>query len=89
MKKDEVKERLKNGVVEIVFIKADESIRTMKATLCEDFLPPKEDTEEGDQKEVKPQPDHMQTVFDTEQQAWKRFVWARLKTVDGEDYERV
>lgn len=88
MKKEEVKEHLKNGVVEIVFIKADESIRTMKATLCEDFLPPKEEKEGEEEKEAKPQPEHSQTVFDVEAQAWKKFVWARLKSVNGEAYEK-
>ena len=68
-----VVDALINGVVEIEFLKADGSLRKMKATLQEDIIPKVE--EKADRK-VNPD---TQVVWDTTVGGWRSFRWDRLQ----------
>ena len=75
--KDNVVEKLKNGVCKVVFTKANGENRVMHATLNEEILPPQQDVEEYIQKK-KPNPDVL-AVWDTDKGAWRSFRWDSLK----------
>jgi|TARA_B110000259_G_scaffold165194_1_gene191842 hypothetical protein len=75
---DSIKTALINGTVEIEFLKADGTLRKMKATLSESVVPKsKEDT---NTKEKKVSPD-VCIIWDTEAGAWRSFRWDRLQEV--------
>jgi hypothetical protein len=70
-----VKSALVDGVIEIEFLKADGSKRTMKATLQESVVPHVEtDTE----RKINPD---TQVVWDTDVNGWRSFRWDRLQGI--------
>lgn len=81
MNQDEVKALLKQGPVDILFIKNDGTGRKMTASLEPSDL-------EGYESKGgrKPNPD-VQPVFDTEARAWRSFRWDSLQTVNGVPFE--
>jgi hypothetical protein len=64
-------EQLKEGIVTIKFVKRDGSVRTMKATLCDDLI--------GiSTYSINKGPSELQTVWDVEKQEWRSFRWNSL-----------
>jgi len=67
-------QQLHNGVVSVVFTKADGSTRTMKCTLQDEYLPEQVLLLEGE--EAKPKrvmPESLVTVWDVEANGWRSF----------------
>ena len=65
---DSIKDAMRNGVVEVTFIKADKTTRVMQCTLAEYLLPEtsgKPATSSGN-------PDIV-VVYDLEKEAWRSF----------------
>lgn len=85
MNKQQTIDALHEGPTAITFIKKDETMRTMKATLKEQFLPEQTDVEEHVQKKS-PNP-NVCVVYDLEKQGWRSFRWDSLKIVNGYQYE--
>lgn len=83
MEKSKVLDMLKNEVVDLEFVKKDGTLRTMTCTLREDKLPKQIDLEESIGKKAN---DSVLAVFDLINQGWRSFVWANLKTVNGQPF---
>lgn len=73
---DQVRADLKEGVVEVVFTKADGSTRTMKCTKKEDVLPPSDET-----GEPRLENQDICIVWDVEKDDWRTFRWDRVQSV--------
>lgn len=84
MQKNDVLHRLHEKVCDISFEKADGVLRLMKATLYNEFLPPRSE-ETVNREPKKPNPD-VQVIFDMESKAWRSFRWDKLKSCDGETF---
>jgi len=67
----ELVEQLKIREVVVKFVKADKSLRTMRCTLQEEYLP----ETKGNSRKC---PD-LVTVFDTEKKAWRSFKPSRVQ----------
>ena len=64
-------DRLKNGLIYVTFTKKDGSIRHMKATLMEEHLPPFERKENVEvKKEI--EPSRYVNVWDFENKGWRK-----------------
>ena len=74
---------LKNGVTDITFVKADGSLRTMKATLdpihISSIAIPAFMLSENHKEKVKN--DDVCKVWDTEASAWRSFRYDRIKSI--------
>jgi|TARA_R110002073_G_scaffold141529_1_gene292621 hypothetical protein len=70
-----ITDSLTKGITELEFLKADGSLRKMKATLQESIVP-HTDTK----KDKEPNAD-ICIVWDTDLEAWRSFRWDRLQTV--------
>lgn len=74
---------LRNGVTDVTFVKADGSLRTMKATLDDTVIPapsiPNMILAEG--KKEKAVNDEVCKVWDTEANAWRSFRYDRIKSI--------
>ena len=70
-----VKSALVDGVIEIEFLKADGSKRTMKATLQESVVP---HVEPNTERKINP---YTQVVWDTDANGWRSFRWDRLQGI--------
>ena len=66
---EELKEMLKNDIVEFEFIKKDGSVRTAKGTLMAEHLPPLKENNNS----RKPN-ENVVVYFDMEKQSWRSFV---------------
>ena len=66
---------LMDGIIEIEFQKADESLRKMKATLQESIVP-----HTATKKDKEPNTEAC-VVWDTDLSQWRSFRWDRLQTV--------
>ena len=69
-----IKESLTKGVTELEFLKADGTLRKMKATLQESIVP------HTDRRVDKEPNTDICIVWDTEIEQWRSFRWDRLKT---------
>lgn len=75
---------LKNGVTNVTFVKADGSLRTMKATLDPIIIPT---TAYGpvtvveDEVKQAPKNNDVCKVWDTEASAWRSFRYDRIKSI--------
>lgn len=70
--KKQIVDKLKNGIVNVLFLKANGEEREMKATLLEEHLP----TFEGDKVDVdaiKKKNDEVVVCWDMDKQAWRSF----------------
>lgn len=70
---DYLKNALHNGVVEVLFLKKDNTERRLVCTLKADLLPAQTDLEEAVQKKT-PNPDVL-AVWDIENNGWRSFRW--------------
>lgn len=80
--KDQVKEMLRAGEVDIEFEKADGSIRPMRATLNESILPEVPATTNRGRNPN----DDVLAVYDVRVGGWRSFKWSRLKKVGGQPF---
>jgi len=69
-----ITDSLTKGITELEFLKADGSLRKMKATLQESIVP------HTDTKKDKEPNTDICIVWDTDLEAWRSFRWDRLKT---------
>lgn len=90
MNKHEVYEELlfSDSPVEIVFAKANGTLRTMKATLNKNLIPQKNETGPKEAKQRKTNPE-VRPVWDTEAEGWRSFRWDSVSTVNGVQFENV
>lgn len=73
--------------VELIFEKADGSLRVMRASLHQDNLPEPEPVDPD--KPARKQNPAVQPVYDLEAEGFRSFKWDRLISVNGKLYEGV
>ena len=76
---EDLVDRLKQSVVNVIFTKADGSERTMNCTLKLENIP----EDQHPKSAVKSESDQIR-VFDTDIDAWRSFNFSSVKTIDGE-----
>lgn len=83
MTKDDILEMLRTESALIEFVKVDGTLRTMTATLNEDAIvhTPSDAMNASNRKKNS----GSCSVWDVENNAWKAFRWANLRSVDGKD----
>lgn len=76
----ELKQQLQNGIVTVVFTKADGTTRTMKCTLLPEYLPPAQPsgsaqllTEEAERQSI--------SVWDVENNGWRSFRFNSIRSI--------
>lgn len=69
--KDTLKEQLKKSILNVSFRKKDDTVRDMKCTLIESYLPKVEKTDEP-KKEKKDNPNTV-SVWDLDKNSWRSF----------------
>ena len=77
--REDLVDRLKQSVVNVVFTKADGSERTMNCTLKLENIP----EDQHPKSTIKSESDQIR-VFDTDIDAWRSFNFGSAKTIDGE-----
>lgn len=77
--REDLVDRLKQSVVNVVFTKADGSERTMNCTLKLENIP----EDQHPKSVVKSESDQIR-VFDTDIQEWRSFNFSSVKTVNGD-----
>jgi hypothetical protein len=80
--KEDVKQKLHEGICKIVFTKANGDTRIMHCTLNEALLPEQVDLEEAVQKKA-PNADVL-AVWDVENSGWRSFRWDSVKEFSTE-----
>jgi hypothetical protein len=75
--KQEIIEKLVNGVVMVTFTKVDGSLRVMRCTLCPDYLPARQGLTEVKPRAASP---NALSVWDIEANDWRAF---NLTTITG------
>lgn len=74
--KQTIVDMLREGTVEIEFVKRDGTLRTMVATLNMDLVP----SDKIPLGTGRPKPPTVQTVFDLEIDEWRSFRWETLQS---------
>ena len=77
--REDLVDRLKQSVVNVVFTKADGSERTMNCTLKLENIP----EDRHPKGVIKSESDQIR-VFDTDIQEWRSFNFSSVKTVNGD-----
>jgi hypothetical protein len=77
MKNFELLEQMTNGVVTVIFEKADGSERVLKGTLNSELIP-EDQRPQGSGRVLLN--DDVQHIFDVEANGWRSFLWSRLKS---------
>ena len=77
--REDLVDRLKQSVVNVVFTKADGSERTMNCTLKLENIP----EDQHPKSTIKSESDQIH-VFDIDIQEWRSFNFSSVKTVNGE-----
>ena len=77
--REDLVDRLKQSIVNVVFTKADGSERTMNCTLKLENIP----EDQHPKSAVKSESDQIR-VFDTDIQEWRSFNFSSVKTVNGD-----
>ena len=80
--KEDVKQKLHEGICKIVFTKANGDTRVMHCALNEALLPEQIDLEEVVQKKA-PNPEVL-AVWDVENSGWRSFRWDSVKEFSAE-----
>ena len=80
--KQKLKELLTQGIVAVEFEKSDGTLRQMKATLQESFLPTPVASDDEINRNRAPN-EAIQVVWDTESNGWRSFRFDRLKSIAG------
>lgn len=73
MTRDEMIQKLHEGVCIVTFKKADGSERVMKCTLVEDVLPPATKEDPLSQKKIRAVNEEVVPVWDVERNGWRSF----------------
>lgn len=73
--KQEILDKLHEGVTTVVFTKVNGERREMRCTLNEDLLPPKQ---EDNNKQARKENPAVQSVWDVDKQAWRSFRWENV-----------
>ena len=81
--KNLVNDLLHGGLVAVKFKKMDGTIREMKATLSQQFIPQSPVVESVDTKTTKKENADVRTVYDVDAGSWKSFRWDRLISVES------
>jgi hypothetical protein len=76
---DELKDKLKKGIVSVSFIKVDGSTRNMRCTLSEDYIVPTDTTKVPTRTKV--QNDEVLAVWDVDANGWRSFRWDSIQSV--------
>lgn len=83
---EQLVEQLRNGVVEVSFIKLNGERRVMECTLLPHMLPePKKDHTTSQKKSREPDP-LVVSVWDVNAQGWRAFRYERVENVQNSDY---
>jgi len=80
--KEGIRNLLRQAVVTVVFSKGDGTVREMKCTLSEQFLPAQEVKESHRKSSSDACP-----VWDMEKQAWRSFRWDSISKISLLDQE--
>ena len=78
MNRNEIIEKLKSDVINIIFTKVDGTTRSMKATLSQNIVPG-----EATARATNRSANTAQAVWDTEASGWRSFKWDSIKEVNG------
>lgn len=78
-----IHDALSTGITTVEFFKADDTVRSMRATIDAKLLPESEKVTEPGPYDL-----NLVKVFDVEKQAWRSFRIDRLKTIGGVDFKR-
>jgi hypothetical protein len=78
MNRNEIIEKLKSDVINIIFTKVDGTTRSMKATLSQNIVPG-----EATARATNRSANTTQAVWDTEASGWRSFKWDSIKEVNG------
>jgi len=79
-KYDELKKKLREGIVEVTFTKKDGTQRVMKCTLKESLIPEKHKPK-GDNPREGGNTTNVIPCYDVEKQGWRSFTIADVKSV--------
>ena len=79
LNREQIVNKLKEGVVSLSFEKVDTTQREMTATLDETFI-----EYQGSGKDKKKSEDVL-AVWDMDKNAWRSFRWSKLRFFDGTD----
>ena len=77
-----LKEMLHNGVVSIVFEKADGTIREMNCTLNPTEMPPQLLTEQQEAAKVRNENPDLLAVWDVDANGWRSFNISKVRSVN-------
>ena len=78
-----LKEQLQNGIITVVFEKADGSIRSLQCTLNSEFMPAQLLTEQQDAARIRNENADLLAVWDVENNGWRSFNVSKVKHVLG------
>ncbi len=78
-----IHDALSTGITTVEFAKADDTIRSMRATIDAKLLPEAEETSDPAPYDL-----NLVKVYDVEKKAWRSFRIDRLKTIGGIEYKR-
>ena len=81
MNKMQMKEHLKNGIITVVFEKADGTIREMQCTLNKEYMPAQLLTEEQNAAKVRTENNDLLSVWDTKNNGWRSFHVSKVKEI--------
>lgn len=79
--KNVLKKLLSENIMQVEFEKADGSLRKMKCTLNEKFLPAPVASDEEVNRNRKPN-EEVQVVWDVESNGWRSFRYDRIKSMN-------
>lgn len=71
--REEILEKLHNGIVNVLFLKSDGTEREMKATLLAEHLPPAKEVSENEVKKERKVNEEVVVAWDMDKQAWRSF----------------
>jgi len=77
-----IKEMLQNGVITVVFEKADGTIREMNCTLNKDEMPAQLLTEEQNAAKVRTENNDLLSVWDVDANGWRSFHVSKVRKVN-------
>ena len=77
-----LKEMLQNGIISIVFEKADGTIREMNCTLNPTEMPPQLLTEQQEAAKVRNENPDLLAVWDVDANGWRSFNISKVRSVN-------
>jgi hypothetical protein len=83
MDKENIINKLHNGICKVIFTKNNGESRVLQCTLNDKLLPTVESNEEGPKRTRKQNPDVM-SVWDVENSGWRSFRWDSITDFSAE-----